>query len=263
MTLLQTVLYYGCAEGMGTGGTTSGAVEGTMTLAEPLSAEVEFLSHVNLFADLSPADLAEIAATLKRRSCRKGEIVYHQDDPAGSLFIIVKGAVKMQASSATGRQITIGWLKAGRFFGTISLYSDALRPENAIALEACELLVLPREEYRSFVRRHPNAAEAILRVLSERWRRAIQRLCDMACLDVPGRIAKILLDFSPTFGEVEADGSVVIRDMTQPELASLVGATRESVHNALHAFARQGWIEFQRGSIRILDPDGLQQKLAS
>ena len=232
-----------------------------MTLAEPLSAEAELLSQINLFADLGPAELNEIAASLKRRSCRKGEVIYHQDDPAGSLFIIAKGAVKMQASSPTGRQITIGWLRAGRYFGTISLYSDALRPENAIALEACDLLVLPREEYRAFVRRHPNAAEAILRVLSERWRYAIQRLCDMACLDVPGRIAKILLDFSRTFGEAQPDGSVVIRHMTQPELAALVGATRESVHNSLHSFARQGWIEFQRGTIHILEPAGLRQRI--
>jgi CRP/FNR family transcriptional regulator, cyclic AMP receptor protein len=234
-----------------------------MTLVEPVSAEAEFLSRINLFANLGPAGLMEVAAALKRRTCRKGEVIYHQDDPAGSLFIIVKGAVKMQASSPAGRQITIGWLKAGHFFGTISLYSDAVRPENAIALESCELLVLPREEYQAFVRRHPNAAEAILRVLSDRWRYAIERLCDMACLDVPRRIAKILLDFSPAFGETEPDGSVVIRHMTQPELAALVGATRESVHNSLHAFARQGWIEFQRGSVRILQPAGLLKRLSA
>jgi CRP-like cAMP-binding protein len=234
-----------------------------MTLVEPTATDLEFLSRVRLFQNLSKPDIAELARSLRRRSYARGEIVYHQDDPPGSLFIIARGTIKMQASAPTGRQITISWMKEGNFFGTISLFSETARPENAIALEASDLLVLPREEYRALLSRHPEAIEAVLQVLSGRWRRALQRLCDMACLDVPSRIAKILLDFIPNFGEVLPDGTILIKHMTQPELASLVGATRESVHNALNSFSRQGWIEFQRGSVRILEPEGLRQRLSS
>lgn len=229
----------------------------------PATADIAFLSQVRLFESLSPDDLAEVAAAVRRRTFSKGEVVYHQDDPPGNLYIITRGTIKMQASSATGRLITIAWMKSGNFFGTMSLFGEITRAEDAVALEACELLVMPRDEYRALIQRHPEAVEAVLQVLSVRWRRATQRLCDMACLDVPGRIAKILLDFIPTFGEAMPDGSVVIRLMTQPELASLIGATRESVHNTLNTFARQGWIEFQRGSVRILQQDGLRERLNS
>jgi len=229
----------------------------------PVTTEIEFLSQVRLFESLTTADLAEVASSVRRRSFSKGEVVYHQDDPPGSLYIITRGTIKLQASSATGRLITIAWLKTGNFFGTMSLFGEITRAEDAVALEPVELLIMPRDDYRALIQRHPEAIEAVLQVLSIRWRRATQRLCDMACLDVPGRIAKILLDFIPTFGETAPDGTILIRLMTQPELASLIGATRESVHNTLNAFARQGWIEFQRGSVRILQPEGLRERLNS
>lgn len=229
----------------------------------PATAEIEFLSQVRLFESLTAADLAEVASAVRRRSYSKGELIYHQDDPPGNLYIITRGTIKLQASSATGRLITIAWLRAGNFFGTMSLFGEITRAEDAVALEACDMLVMPRDEYRALIQRHPQAIEAVLQVLSIRWRRATQRLCDMACLDVPGRIAKILLDFIPTFGETAPDGSILIRLMTQPELASLIGATRESVHNTLNTFARQGWIEFQRGSVRIVQPEGLRDRVNS
>jgi CRP/FNR family cyclic AMP-dependent transcriptional regulator len=234
-----------------------------LSLAEPVPADIALLSRLRLFSCLRLDDLCEISCALKRRSYARGEVIYHQDDPPGNLFIIARGSVKMQASSATGRQITIAWLREGHFFGTINLASDTVRPENAIALEPSDLLVLPRDEYRAFLQRHPQALDVLLEVLASRWRHALGRLCDMACLDVPGRIAKILVDFAPTFGEPEPDGSVVIRHMTQPELAALVGATRESVHSALHTFARHGWIEFQRGSVRILQEEGLRRRIVA
>lgn len=237
-------------------------MEGALSLAEPLSAEAELLARVRLFSCLGPEDLTRMAASVKRRSYARGEVVYHQDDPPGNLFIIARGTVKLQVGSASGRQITIGWLGAGGFFGTINLAVDTVRPEDAITLEPSELLVLPRDEYRALLHNHPGVLDVFLEVLATRWRHALQRLCDMACLDVPGRIAKILLDFAPNFGERQPDGSIVIRHLTQPELASLVGATRESVHNALHSFSRQGWIEFQRGSVRILQEEKLRQRLS-
>lgn len=231
-----------------------------MSLAKPLPTDVELLARVQLFSCLSTAELSRVAASLKRRSYARGEVVYHQGDPPGNLFIIARGTVKLQVSSAHDRRITIGWLGAGGFFGTINLAMETVRQEDAITLEPSELLVLPRDEYRVLLHRYPCVLDAFLEVLSLRWRYTLQRLYDMACLDVPGRIAKILLDLAPNFGERQPDGSVVIRHLTQPELASLVGATRESVHNTLHLFARQGWIEFQRGSMRILQEDRLRQR---
>ena len=84
----------------------------------------------------------------------------------------------------------------------------------------------------------------------------------MACLDVTSRIAKILVDLSTRLGVPEADGSIVIRLLSQPELASFVGATRESVHTCLNSFAKQGWIEFQRGNVRVIQPERLRERIS-
>ena len=233
-----------------------------MTTAERVSEEALLLSRLPLFSMLDPADLGEVAGALRRRTYSKGEVVYHQDDPPGSLFVIVRGTVKMVASVSTGKQVTIAWHSIGSFFGTINLFSDILRPENAIALDRCELLVLPRDEYRAFLRHHPEAMDAVAMVLSLRWQYALGRLFDMACLDVTSRIAKILVDLSVRLGQPQADGTTVIQLLTQPELASLVGATRESVHTCLNSFARQGWVEFHRGYVRVIQPDRLRERIS-
>jgi CRP/FNR family cyclic AMP-dependent transcriptional regulator len=218
------------------------------------------LARLRLFSRLSPPELLELANSLKRRSFRKGEVVYHQDDPPGSLFIVNRGTVKMQVSSINGKQITVGWIGPDNFFGTISFFGGKTQPDNAIAVEDCELLVLNRDDFRAFLHRHPDSAEVLLESVVSRWSHALHRLSDFG-LDIPRRVAKVLLDFARVHGEAATDGSITIRNLTQPELASLVGATRESVNKALHSYSQKGWIEVDRGSIRITDRESLNRHL--
>jgi CRP/FNR family transcriptional regulator/CRP/FNR family cyclic AMP-dependent transcriptional regulator len=229
-------------------------------LTEVISAhpiELEALSGLRFFSSVPQADLESLAPLLRRRSYKKGEVIYHQEDPPGGLFIILKGIVKMQLVAPSGKLLTIAWMTPGRFFGTASLFLDGARPEEAVAVEACELLLLSRDHLRSFLRQYPDAMDAFLEVLVGRWRDNIERMRDMVFLDVPGRIAKSLLYFSKRPAH-DREGSTLVEKLNQHELACLAGTSRESVNKWLHFFARQKWIEVQGGRIRILEPEALR-----
>lgn len=215
---------------------------------------VEILRGIRLFSAASPDELAELAGSLKRRSYKKGEVVYHQDDPPGSLFIIASGIVKMLLSSDSGKEITISWSRPGAYFGTASLFDDSVRPDSAVALEPSELLVLPRDELQAYLRRHPEATEIMLQVMAGRFRFMMQRLHDLTMLDVPARLAKVLLqDFA-----LAAESGY---EIPQREIGALIGATRESVNKWLKVFEQRGWIECRHGSVTVLQPDRLREHI--
>jgi CRP/FNR family transcriptional regulator/CRP/FNR family cyclic AMP-dependent transcriptional regulator len=228
-------------------------------MAQVISEEVALLARMRLFANVDEADLYALASHLRHHTYRKGEVIFHQDDPPGSLFFVKSGVVKIQLTSADGKRITIAWVRRGNFFGTISSVNDKPRPETAIALEASEALLLQRDVFQAFLRQHPESAMVMVEMLAQRWQSALNLLQNVAFLDVPGRLAKVLLDFP---GRLGADDDPDFTGApSQAELASLIGATRESVNKWLQNFSHNGWIEFQGKKIHILDPDGLRRRL--
>lgn len=232
-----------------------------VTLASIKPAEIEMLSRLSIFAGVKRDDLQDLVGSMKRRAYRKGEVIYHQEDPPGSLFVVSKGSVKMQLVSPAGKTLTIAWIDPGMFFGTISLYGENMRPENAIALEASELLILDRDKLRAFLRSHADATEVLLGIMATRWRTAFGRLHDVVFLDVPTRMAKVILDLSDRPGLAAPEDRDLIKNLSQPELAAFVGTSRESVNKWLQSFARQGWVEFDRGGVRVLNHAALQHHL--
>jgi CRP/FNR family transcriptional regulator/CRP/FNR family cyclic AMP-dependent transcriptional regulator len=228
-------------------------------MAQTVSDEVGLLAGMRLFASVSEADLHGLASHLRYHSYRKGEVIFHQDDPPGSLFFLKSGVVKIQLTSADGKRLTIAWVRPGNFFGTISSVNDRPRPETAIALEASEALLLQREVFQAFLKEHPESAMVMVELLAGRWQSALDLLQNVAFMDVPGRLAKVLLDFP---GRVLAgDDPDYMGAPSQAELASLIGTTRESVNKWLQNFAHQGLIECQGKKIRILNAEGLRQRL--
>src|SRR4051812_27966380 len=122
--------------------------------------ETDVLSGLSIFADLSVDELDEVAGKLQRRSFAKGEIIYHRDDLPGSLYILVKGQVKIRlVSPVANRQVTFAWISPGSFFGTISLLDEGHRNSDAVAVEASQILAMSHDAFRAYLRSHPLAME--------------------------------------------------------------------------------------------------------
>jgi CRP-like cAMP-binding protein len=219
------------------------------------------LARVSLFAGLPDEDLAALAAVLTRRRYRKNETIFHQGDPGDALFIIESGEVKISVASLEGRELTLALLKAGDFFGELTLLDGEPRSADAVAKEPTQVLVLRRDQLIRFLGARPRAAVNLLAVMSRRLRRADELVQEVAFLDVPTRLARVLLTLAESYGEARDGGITVMSRLSQGELADMIGATRESTNKWLRAFQRQGLVQHRNGRVTVLRPRELRQRI--
>jgi CRP-like cAMP-binding protein len=228
------------------------------------SPETELLGSLSIFSCLDSEELDAVASQLQRRTFAKNEIIYHHDDLPGSLYILVTGRVKIRLISQTdNRQVTFAWVAPGTFFGTISLLDEGHRSSDCVAVEPCQILAMSHDYFWSYLRSHPAAMEALIETMAQRSRRMIRHFYDLAFLDVPGRLAKLLLQLAAEQSNGQLRFPATINNLSQRELASLVGTTRESVNKWIKYFANQGCIEFSKGSVTILRASDLQERITA
>jgi CRP/FNR family transcriptional regulator, cyclic AMP receptor protein len=191
----------------------------------------------------------------------RGESLFAEGDPGDRLYLIVDGKIKLGATSGDGRETLLAILGPGEMFGELSLFDPGPRTATATALTDAHLAGLGHSELEPWLTSRPEVAWALLRALARRLRRTNEAMADLVFSDVPGRVAKALLDLSSKFGETQADGSVhVVHDMTQEELAQLVGASRETVNKALADFQNRGWLRLEQRGVDLLDLDRLTRR---
>jgi CRP-like cAMP-binding protein len=145
-------------------------------------------------------------------------------------------------------------------FGELSLFDPGLRTSTATALTDAVVLGLGHAQLKPWLAGRPEVAAALLQALARRLRRTNEAMADLVFSDVPGRVAKALMDLGEKFGTVTPDGLMVTHDMTQEELAQLVGASRETVNKALADFAQRAWILLESLQVLSLDVERLGKR---
>lgn len=213
-----------------------------------------------LFLALDPEGAAALRASLTERAVAKGEIIFQEGEPGDRLYVILEGKVKLGRSSNDGRESLLAILGPGEMFGELSLFDPGPRTSTATALTDAVILALSNEQLRPWLAGRPEVAAALLQALARRLRRTNEAMADLVFSDVPGRVAKALMDLGEKFGEITAEGLMVTHDMTQEELAQLVGASRETVNKALADFAQRGWIRLESRQVMILDVERLGRR---
>ena len=213
-----------------------------------------------LFAALDPDGAAALHSQLTETVLAKGETLFAEGDPGDRLYVIIDGKIKLGRSSNDGRESLLGVLGPGEMFGELSLFDPGPRTSTATALTDAVVLGLSNQQLRPWLAGRPEVAEALLQALARRLRRTNEAMSDLVFSDVPGRVAKALMDLGEKFGTVTPDGLLVTHDMTQEELAQLVGASRETVNKALADFAQRGWIRLESRQVLILDVERLGKR---
>jgi CRP/FNR family transcriptional regulator len=145
-------------------------------------------------------------------------------------------------------------------FGELSLFDPRPRTASAIAVTECRLAGLGHDDLRPWLTGHPEVAVQLLRALAQRLRKTNDVMADLVFTDVPGRVAKALLDLAERFGQPSEAGLHVHHDLTQEELAQLVGASRETVNKALADFAQRNWLRIEARAVVILDIERLRKR---
>lgn len=190
----------------------------------------------------------------------KGDVLFREGDHADRLYVIVDGKMKLGQTSIDGRESLLLVLGPGEMFGELSLFDPGQRSSTATALTDAMVLGLGNDQLRPWLTGRPEVAASLLRALAHRLRRQNEALADLVFSDVPGRVAKALMDLGEKFGQVTPDGLLVTHDMTQEEIAQLVGASRETVNKALADFAQRSWIRLESRQVLILDVERMGKR---
>lgn len=202
----------------------------------------ETLARAGLFQGVDPEAVEALSKALEHVEVKKGNTIFTESEPGDSLYIVLSGKVKLGRRSADGRQNLIAVMGPSDMLGELSLFDPGPRTATATALTDLKLAKLGKSALRPWLTDRPEIAEQLLRVIARRLRRTNDALADLIFTDVPGRVAKSLLQMASRFGTRDGGVLRVTHDLTQEELAQLVGASRETVNKALADFAGRGWL---------------------
>jgi CRP-like cAMP-binding protein len=212
------------------------------------------LAQLYLFADLSPTALETLAKVARVRAVRRGQVLFTADDPSDFLYLIRSGRLRVVVRSPRGDELVLSIVGPGDSLGELSMLDGQPRSAGAEALEDCELIALPAREVRALLDSDPAALRAVALALAAGMRRLSGTAADLVFLDLPRRLAKLILADAKLRRDGTADSVLA---MSQAGVAAQLGVTRQSLNRALSALTQRGWISVDGQRVRILNLDAL------
>jgi len=214
----------------------------------PTSINTSQIQNIPLFSGLSNTELEEIMGITAKRSFPKNNVIINEGDETDSLYLIITGKVKIVLSDEDGKEITISILEPNDYFGELALIDDEPRSARVVTMEKCQFCVINQSDFNNVLDNNPSLVRNLLKGLSKRLREANKNIESLALMDVYGRVARTLLQFA----KPEDDGTKVIREkLTQKDIASMVGASREMVSRIFKDLTTGGYISVESGIITI------------
>ena len=197
-----------------------------------------FLKRVPLFSGLTDSQIERLAAGSVRRSFPKGRTIVAEGEPSQSLYVLLSGRAKVPRSDTEGKEVILAVLGPGECFGEMSLIDDAPRSASVITIESCDFMSINKEGFKAMLMSSPEICMRIMKGLVKRLREADKKIETLALLDVYGRVARVLLDFS----EMVGNERIVRNKLPRQEIAKMIGASREMVSRVMKGLEVEGYI---------------------
>jgi CRP/FNR family cyclic AMP-dependent transcriptional regulator len=222
----------------------------------------EALAEISLFRDLTIGQLSKLSALMQRKRYPAGTEIITVNLPGEIAYVILDGSVKIHIDQPDGSDVIVAILGAGEVVGEMSLVDSLGRSASVTALESSTLLLMDRAAFWTSLREMPTITYNLVDILSRRLRLANLHARSLSRLDVYGRVAGQLLAFAWEYGEAAPNGDVIIPlRLTQSDLASMVGASRVRVNQALSFYKRRNYLSMNRERrIVIHDPAALNRR---
>ena len=209
---------------------------------------IEFIRAVPVFSCLSEKHLEQLSRIAVTRAFPRDTIIFHEGDYADAFYLILEGKVKVALGNEDGKEIIISLLKRGQYFGELALIDDETRSARIVAMTACRVALFGRAAFYQLIKAEPTVSREFMKSLAQRLRQTNRHMGDLVLLDVFGRVTRVLLEMAR-----ESGGELRIRDVpTQREIASMVGATRESVNKIMKDLVDRGYVAM-RGKDLVLN----------
>jgi len=215
---------------------------------------VNYLKKIPLFSELDTNQLSAIARVALEREYKKGHLIFMEGDPGEAIFFLKEGRIKITKQAEDGREHILHYINPGDVFAEVVLFDEEGYPATAEVTEDAEVGFIRNRDVDSIILNSPQLALALLKIMARRLRLAQQQINDLALMDASRRLAGTLLQLAEEHGEPHQDKSTMINfQLTNQELASLIGTSRETVNRTLNTFKRQGIIDISRQQIIILN----------
>lgn len=217
-----------------------------------------YLKNVNLFEGMSPEQLLSVEQRTVMREVRRREVLYLPGDAGDRVFLLKRGVVKISGLSDEGREVILALLHKGEIFGEEAVLEDAPRDHMAEAHDDALVCILSKRDFMEILRPHPEMVFKVTKLIGFRLQTFRSRVERLLFKGAPARLAQTLLELAEAHGVRDARGVVLPLRLSQRDLANLIGVTRESVNLTLGDFRKQGLVEVDGRTLRILRPDALE-----
>ncbi len=221
--------------------------------------EIWHLHSVDWIRELSDEDVEKLRAASAYRDYRAGETIFAPERDPHSVYLLERGLVRIYRLSSEGSETTFGYVAPGEVFGELSVFGDYPRESFAEALLDSRVWKMRSQAFRQILDSRPSIMLPIARQMGERLKSVESRVENLVFCDVGSRLAAALVELMRSLGRKDGSGTLIDVPVTQSELASLIGSTRQSVNVALRDLVQEGLIERRGRSIWVLQPDGLQR----
>jgi CRP/FNR family cyclic AMP-dependent transcriptional regulator len=228
--------------------------------ARPSTSEpdiVDILRSATIFADLPDDALARLEAHCVSRTYGRNQYLWYQGDDGAHLVVVASGLVKVLIGSAQGGEVVLATLGPGAVIGELAVLDGSPRSASVVAAEPTTVLLLSRATVLGLLNRYPSVLDALLRSLGNLIRRITEQAGDFVFLDLPGRVAKLLLHLAEAHG---AGSTVLDLGLSQSDLAAMVGATRPAVNRVLQNLAGRGVIKVDGQRIVLINIAELRRR---
>jgi CRP/FNR family cyclic AMP-dependent transcriptional regulator len=221
-----------------------------------------FLKQVDWLGELGEPEWGELRRRASRRGFEPDETIFEPAPDPRSVYLLESGRVRIYRLSADGAEATLGFIAPGEAFGELAAFGDYRRDSFASAQIASVVWKIPVELFREWVRTRPKLVIALTRQIGERMKRVELRVESLVFRNVRSRLALVLLELADDFGHT-VDGHLVLEiGLSQGELATLIGTTRQSVSTSIKEMKESGLVRQHRGRIELLDPQRLRELAA-
>jgi CRP-like cAMP-binding protein len=212
-----------------------------------------------LLASLPDAERRAVIAEARRKRFAKGEVIFHEGDPGGTLHLVAQGRVAVRIGTPTGDHLILRVIDEGGWFGELSLICPSERNATIVALEPVQTLLIHTEAAQQLRQRVPGFDDLMLKALVAEVRRLSTALLEVVFVPVPTRIYRHLSALERLYRSKD-DATPTTIPLTQEELAQLVGTTRPTLNRQLQLAAKAGIVQIHRGSIEVLDRSAIEAK---
>jgi len=218
-----------------------------------MAGNLEILKNIPLFALLDKPQLEELEKSILERNYQKGRFIFMECEPGEAVFFVKSGRVKVTKQTEDGREHILHFINPGEVFAEVILFDDGTYPATAEVIEDCTVGFIKNADMEKIIGQHPDIALGLLRIMARRLRIAQNQLIELALMDTTRRAASMLIYLSGEQGTQTDRGIVINISLTNQDLASLIGTTRETANRILNDFKRQKAIDVNKGQVTILD----------